>query len=182
MKRLLFSLIFTIFISGCASSSYNNAYYPGIYQLTLNQPITVQPGSSNAYIKAPGKVVRRKEIGTFDLYCKISVPRPKDSGELIINPDEFEINGIYRRTAGLYGHQPYSFQLAYNGGYGGLFGHHDSSRQDLELVINIHSINQPHVKSLSCVRFADPNFDYYPSIAEVKQVFQGLGNFSQVSE
>ena len=174
MKRFIFITIIVLLVSGCASTGYNNSYYSGIYQLKLNQPITVQAGSSYAYIKAPGQVVLRKEIGTYDLYCKIAVPRPKDSDELIISPDEFEINGIHRRNSGLYNHQPYTFQLAYNGGYGGLFRHHDASKQDLELYINLHSINQPQIKSLSCIRFADPYFGNTPSVSEVKKVLQGL--------
>ncbi len=183
MKRLLFYLIVAIFVAGCASTGYNNSNYSGIYQFKLLKPITVSAGSSDVYIMAPGKVVRRKEISNYDLYCKIAVPRPKESGELIINPDEFEINNIYRRMSELY-HSPDTVQLAYYGGYGygGIFRHHDASRHDLELFLSIHSINQPHVKSLSCIRFGNPFFDNAPTITEMQQVFKGLAEFSQVSQ
>ena len=182
MKRYLLITILALFISGCASTGYRSAHQQ-VLELELKQPITVPAGRSFVYIKTPGQVVSRGEIGTFEVYCKFTVPRPRDSDALIIAPDVFTINNIYRRISGFHAH-PHQLQLAYGGhgfGFSGLFRHHDASRQDLELFLSLSSVNQPNVKSLSCIRFADPYFGYTPTIDDMKQVLDGLAEFTEVN-
>ncbi len=176
MKHYLFITLLVLFISGCASTGYRSPHNQ-VLELELKQPITVPAGSSFVYIKAPGQVVKPNKIGTYEVYCKFSVPRPKASDELIISPDVFHINNIYRRISG-FQHYPYKTQLAFNNGFDALFRHHDASKQDLELFLSLSSVNQPGVKSLSCIRFADPFFGYSPTVADMKQVLGRLARFS----
>ncbi len=179
MKRSLFITILVLFISGCASNGYQSSYNQ-VLEIKLVEPITVPAGRSFVYIKAPGQVVSRGEIGTFEVYCKFAVPRSKGSDELVIAPDVFTINNVYRRISSFH---PYQLQVAsFSGhGHGGLFRHHDVSRQDLELFFSLSSVNQPNVKSLSCIRFADPFFGYTPTIGDMKQVLSGLAEFTETN-
>ncbi len=179
MKNFFIVIILSIILSGCSALN-NNPYYPqNAYQFNLNQPITVSAGSSYAYV-LEGQVVKRDEINTFDVYCKLSVPRAKDSSELIIEPDVFKIKNTYQRY---YSHnfevprdglQVASTQLASfaGGGNGG------SSRRDLTLFFELASETQAYVKSISCIRFADPRPYNLLKLEEAQNVFKDLGEFS----
>ena len=178
MKYLLSSLCFIFVLSGCNSSGrpyHNNGY--DSYQLKLLYPLTVAAGSSHVYITAPGKVVNRSEIGTYELYCKFSVPRPKHSDELVISAGVFRIKNIYARGPLVF-HSPGNQQLAYYGQYSRFFNHHEVSKQELELHFEIISETQPEIKLISCVRFSDPYPENVPTLHEAREVFRGLMQFS----
>ena len=178
MKNIFVLTSVLAILAGC--STLNNPYYypKNTYQFKLNQPVTVPAGSSNAYV-LDGQVVRRAEIDTFDVYCKLSVPRSKKSDELIIEPGVFKINNTYQRY---YSYQQVipeadlqvaSLVASFSGG-----GNGGSSRQDLTLYFDLESENQGYVKSMSCVRFADPRPDNLVTLEDAKQVFKDLGHFS----
>ena len=175
MKILLFLL--SLVLSGChySGGAYQNNNFD-VFKLRLLQSITVPEGSSYAYVIAPGKIVKRNEINNNELYCKFSIPRSKDSDALIITADVFKIRHIYRRAPNA-SYLPLSKQFAYRNQYSGFFNHHDVSRQDMELHFELTSETQPHVKSMSCIRFSDPFLENVPTIGEAQDVIRGLAEF-----
>lgn len=176
MKSFIILLISTLIFSGCASNFKFSSRHADIVLLEIKQPITVPAGSSYAYVKATGQVVRRNQIGTYELYCKFLVPKSRDSGEAVISPGIFSIHGIHRRSAA---HMPGTFgehQLAFNGRFVPRRGN-GGTQVDLELFFNISSPDQPHVKSLSCIRFSEPVLYNYPTVEEVKDLFGDLAEF-----
>ena len=178
MKHIVGIFALLLIISGCTSYGINNTYHVyESYQLKLIQPIPVKAGSSYAYITAPGKIVSRGDIKTHELYCKFSMPRSKNSDATTIVPDTFEINNIYRRYSNTFPGFSDSYQVAFGGFGRGIFSQHRSSRQDLELFLEIDSVNQPHIKSISCIRFADPYIGNSPTLEEVEAVLTGLAEF-----
>ena len=177
MKVITFFIALAVVLSGCTSTQPYKPYNSDRYVLNLKQTVVVPAGSSYAYVKAPGQVVKRNDIGTYELYCKIAVPRSKSSGELVIQPDTFEIEGIYSRLASVYENEPYEFQLASSGTYGGIFRRGGNTQQDLELFFELSSVNQPQIQSISCVRFADPVYYNLPKLDEVDAI---LGNLAEI--
>ena len=173
MRTFVFLFISIFILAGCAYNGNNSSRYAGASQLRINKPITVPAGSSFAYVKAVGQVVRRKEIGTYELYCKFLVPRPKESGESVISPDTFQVLGIYNRTAQLMPVYPGVQQLAFSGYFRGGGG----TQVDLELHFKLSSVNQPQVKGMTCVRFGDPVFYNMPKLEEVREVLGDLADF-----
>lgn len=173
MRTFAFLSISVFILAGCMSSM-ENPRYAGAQQLVINKPITVPAGSSYAYVKAVGQVVRRKEIDTYELYCKFLLPRPKESGEYVITPDTFQVLGIYNRTAELLppidqGVQQVAFSSYFRGGGG--------TQVDLELHFKLFSANQPLVKGMTCIRFGDAIFYNIPKLEEVKEVLGDLAEF-----
>ena len=179
MKKVFLSFAVLIILSGCSTFKDSPHYYPkNTYQFKLNQPITVLAGSSNVYI-LDGKVVRRDEIDTFDIYCKLSVPRPKQSDELTIQPDVFKITNTYQRN---YSYQQLipeqnlqvaRIQLAsFSGGNSG------ASRRDLTLYFELEAQTQTFIKSMSCIRFADPRPYNLLTLEDAQNTFKDLGSFS----
>ena len=177
-NQLVIVVSLSLIISACGSagSAYRNYGYD-VYQLKLLHPLTVPAGSSHVYITAPGRVVSRQEIGTYELYCKFSIPRPKSSDQFVIKADEFRIKNIYARTP-IALHSPVYRQSASYGQYSGFFNHHDLSKQDLELKFEIESQTQTNVKSMSCVRFSDPSPSNVPTLSQAREVFRGLAEFN----
>ncbi len=122
--------------------------------------------------------MRRSEIDTFDVYCKFSVPRSRESDELVIEPGVFKINTTYQRYYSYQsqipenGLQVASLVASFSGGNGG------SSRRDLTLYFDLASENQDYVKSISCIRFADPRPYNLVTLEDAKQVFKELGSFT----
>ncbi len=176
MKLFTLVLISTFFFTGCVANLGSRSPYADFVLLEIKRPITVPAGSSFAYVKARGQVVRRKEIGTYELYCKFLVPRPKNSGETVINPDNFTIHGIHKRFADVLPINFGEYQVAFNGR---VRPHHGNggTQVDLELYFKISSENQPQVKSLSCIRFGDPVFYNMPKVKEVQELFGDLAEF-----
>ena len=171
MKSFISLLFAVLVLSGCTNHRW---HYPDITKLEIKRPITVPAGSSFAYIKANGQVVRRKEIGTYELYCKFLIPRPRDSAETVINPDTFSIHGIHQRFGYLMHSDFVEHQIAFRGNFRVNGG---GTQRDIELFFNITSENQPQVRSLSCIRFADPVHYNMPTLEEVAELFGDLAEF-----
>lgn len=173
MKSVIYFLFAIFVLSGCSNHRW---HYPDITELEIKRPITVPAGSSFAYIRANGQVVRRSEIGTYELYCKFLIPRPRDSAETVINPDTFAIQGIHQRFG--FGHLMHDdlveHQVAFRGNFRVKGG---GTQRDIELFFNITSENQPQVKSLSCIRFADSVHYNMPTLEEVVELFGDLAEF-----
>ena len=175
MKTFTLLFISTFIFTACTSNINSRSPNVDSMQLKINQPISVPAGSSFAYVKAIGDVVRRKEIGTYELYCKFLVPRSKQSGETVISPDTFEIHGIHRRLSSVMPSYFAGTQFAFNGHF--KRNGNSNTQTDLELFFKISSVNQPQVKSLSCIRFSDPIFYNMPTLGEVQELFGELAEF-----
>jgi len=186
MKLVVILFTAMLLLSSCATSSYpgSSVQQGGTLQVTLNQPVNVAAGSSYAYIKAPGQVVARNDIGTYELYCKFALPRPKDSPPTVIQPEVFLISNIYQRVGMapmLENLQVASFGVGFGGGFGGAFGMNQGSKRNYELYMELHSTTQSQVKSLSCIRFTGPGMGQgRPTLPEARQVLAPLATIGPV--
>ena len=169
------ALLAVLALSGCAGPLTNDrgpedySYVtpkPGS-EVIVNQPLTAKSGAR--ITMQSGKLVRWHRIASWRPYCQFFVVRPSGeiSESLRIEPDNFIVTRTYRRKdhVRLEGVQfaalVEDFRIS-------------PSQVNMATYLELHSDNQPDVRYLRCVRWADPYRYNHVSISEMRKALGDL--------